>query len=136
MRKFGVLERMAQNIGILKRAENVPPNSSLLAAHASEANDPSRETMSEREFVRKFGSKVVHARYSGKPDFVGLCIYGRFTGFMVVRDSQGNRKVRLLDVLADKRNIHGRVHVTPRYLRVKSHESLSLLQRGLLRYVT
>jgi hypothetical protein len=113
-KKFNALERVLQNIGVLKRSIDAPQNTSLVPVHKPDSWDKSREPMSEREFVRKFGSKVQHVRYSNKADFVGLIVYGKWQGFMVVRDDRGNRKIRLIDVDYDERNIHGSVRVTRR----------------------
>lgn len=94
------------------------------------SNEPNRERMTEREFVRSFGDKVKHVRYSNRTDFVGLVVVGKFQGFIITSDDSGVRKVRLVDI-----DESGKRHVTRRYLRVKSNDSVSNLQRGLLKYV-
>lgn len=135
-KKVGVMERMAQNIGILKRAaETGDSNSSLRAAHKPSTWDKSREPMSERQFVRAFGDKAVHYRLSNRADFVGLLVAGKNCGIMITMDGAGQRKVRLLDILYDPMHIHGQVKVTQRYLRVRDNSSVSALQKGLLKYV-
>ena len=93
------------------------------------SSNPNRERMTEREFVRSFGDKVKHVRLSNRADYVGLLLLGKFQGFLITSDDSGERKVRLVDIE------DGKWHVTRRALRVKSHDSISNLQRGLLRYV-
>lgn len=109
--------------------EQAKNNSSLRAFHADHVKGVKREELSERAFVRSFGDKVKKVRYSGRSDFVGLLMVGRFQGIFVTADPSGERKVRLVDV------DDGKIHVTKRYLRVQSHDSISNLQRGLLKYV-
>ena len=91
--------------------------------------DISAERLNERDFVRKFGSKVKQVRYSGRIDFVGLIVCVANTGFWITKTDDGLRKCRLMDI------IDGKIRVTPRYLPLKNNESMSNLWRGLLRYV-
>lgn len=88
------------------------------------------EPMSERDFVRAFGTKVKSVRYSNRQDFVGLMICGANTGFWVVMDKETKlRKCRIITIMK------GRVVVTNRELKLKADDSMSNLQRGLLRWV-
>lgn len=96
----------------------------------STTDNTNREGMTEREFVRSFGDKAKHVRYSNRTDFVGLVVVGKFQGFIITSDNSGGRKLRMIDV--DEK---GHRHVTHRYLRLKTHDSASNLQRGLLKYV-
>lgn len=93
--------------------------------------DKSRETLSEREFVRKFGSKVKRVRYSNRADFVGLMVLGDSIGFLVVRDKSGQRKLRIIE----RSEVDHAVTLTNRYRPLKTEDSLSNLQRGLLAWV-
>ena len=122
---------MQQSIKVIERGEEArKSNSSCLRFHSDRVYVAGREEMSEREFVRSFGDKVKKVRWSQRADFVGLTILGRFQGITITLDEKsGERKVRLVDIDGDV------YHVTKRYLRVKSHNSISNLQRGLLRYV-
>ena len=88
----------------------------------------SHEPMTERQFVRSFGTKVAKSRLSGRPDFVGLLVLGRNTGFWITRNGD-ERLCRLVDIT------DGKLTVTKRFIRCKHFDSLSNLQRGLLRYV-
>lgn len=94
------------------------------------AGDENREELSERMFVRLFGDKVAHVRYSGRADFVGLMVYGRHIGFIVTRDAKLRRRLRIITI--DEQN---HVRLTPRYIVLTKQDSLSNLQRGLLRWV-
>lgn len=115
---------------VLQRAKEAAHRSSLFHKDRAKTSDqPNRERMSEREFVRAFGTKVAKVRYSGRADFVGLTVLGRQQGFTITRGEGDARKIRLIDIDG------GVVKVTPRYLPVKSNESISNLQRGLLKWV-
>jgi hypothetical protein len=98
--------------------------------HKNTYDAPNRERMSERDFIRAFGDKVKKSRLSHRADFVGLVILGNSQGFMITSDDSGVRKLRLIDV--DEK---GNAHVTHRYLILKDKDSLSNLQRGLLKWV-
>lgn len=104
------------------------------AANRAQVQDHSRalnrERESERAFIRSFGDKVTRYRLSNRADFVGLLIVGKYSGLLVTGDEKGNRKLRIIDVDKD-----GKIAVTKRYLRLKDNESISNLQRGLLRWV-
>lgn len=92
------------------------------------ARDKSREIMSERALVRSFGDKVKSVRYSGRADLVGLQVIGTYCGFLITKDASG-RKLRVVEVTG----LH--YHVTKRYIRLRDNESVSNLQRGLLKWV-
>lgn len=93
-------------------------------------SQPTRERMSEREFVRAFGTKPVKVRFSNRADFVGLTLLGKQQGFTITNDQHGGRKIRLIDI--DEQGVS---HVTHRFLPVRSNESVSNLQKGLLKWV-
>lgn len=86
------------------------------------------ESMNEREFIRSFGSKAKSVRYSGRPDFVGLVVRGDRLGFMVVKHGD-HRRVRFIMFE------NGKWVVTKRYIPLRNDDSLSDMQRGLLRNV-
>lgn len=98
------------------------------AKHRDRPDWKHAEPLNEREFVREFGSKVKHVRYSGRADFVGLMVRGDRLGFMVVQAKAG-RRIRFL------MKEDGRWHVTKRYINVNHDDSVSAMQRGLLRNV-
>lgn len=90
-----------------------------------------REELTEREFVRRMGPSVRSYRLSNRADYVGLVVCGSNTGFIITRDDKtGERKLRLIDVLGDKK------HVTHRYILLKNKDSASLLVAGLRPYVS
>lgn len=125
-----LLRDLQETRKVIERGEEAKRSNSSLKAHHADRVQSGRESMSEREFVRSFGDKVKKVRWSQRADFVGLTILGRFQGITITLDDKsGERKVRLVDV------DNGMTHVTKRYLRVKSHDSISNLQRGLLKYV-
>lgn len=94
---------------------------------AVEAKDG--EPISEQQFVRGFGSKVRNVRFSGRADYVGLTIRGDRLGFMVVRTSKGERRIRFI-VKED-----GGWHVAKKYIPVHHNDSIAAMQKGLLRNV-
>ena len=98
--------------------------------HAERPDFKLAEAVSERQFVRMFGTKVRKVRYSNRPDFVGLMVVGDNIGFLIVKDAKGNRKARLVNVENDNR-----VVLTNRYLGLRHNDSLTNLWRGLLNYV-
>lgn len=100
------------------------------ARHAARATPANTETMSEKMFIRAFGSKVWRVRYSNRPDYVGLMILGRSVGFIVRRTSDNKRELRLINVKE-----HGRLEFTNRRYLLKKPDSLSNMQPGLLRFV-
>jgi hypothetical protein len=112
--------------GAIARRTNVS-NRAQVSAVSTQTN---RERMSEREFVRMFGDKVKKVRLSNRADYVGLTVLGKFQGFTITSDNSGVRKLRLIDI-----DEEGRSHVTARFLRIKAHDSISNLQRGLLKWV-
>lgn len=87
------------------------------------------EPETEREFVRHFGSKVRAVRYSGRADYVGLTVRGDRLGFMVVRTTKGDRRVRFI-VKED-----GHWQVAKKYIPVHHKDSIAHMWRGLLRNV-
>lgn len=95
---------------------------------ADDAKDKYREQLSQRAFVRAFGDKVKSVRYSDRADFVGLMVLGQYQGFWVTKDKEG-RKLRIVDV----DGMH--VHLTKRIIPLRRNDSLSNLQRGLLKWV-
>jgi len=87
------------------------------------------EAVSERDFVRKFGTKVASVRYSGRADMVGLIVAGRESGIWITRDKNGQRWCRCIDVK------NGQMHVTERKLMLRDRDSLTFLWRGLLNWI-
>lgn len=87
------------------------------------------ETMTEKEFVRFFGTKARYVRRSNRADFVGLMILGDKGGFMIREDQQGNRQLRRIAI------VNGKRHVFDNSIPLKSHDSASNMARGLLNYV-
>lgn len=87
------------------------------------------EGVSERELVRKFGTKVAHVRYSNRQDMVGLIVAGKSSGIWITRDKDGQRWCRLLDI------DNGQMSVTHRKLLLRDRDSLTFLWRGLLHWV-
>ena len=132
MKKFSEIKRdAALEIAKLMRrgAGNVHNNEQ--AGRTDNKKDPSRETMSERMFVRAFGSKAKRVRYSNRADFVGLMIMGTNIGFIVMREKNGKRKLRVLE----RDPVSDRLIITNQYRELKSEDSLTNLQRGLLNWV-
>lgn len=114
VRKRGVADNVANrpHAAIVKRGSN-------------------REEMSQRAFVRAFGDKVKRYRLSARADFIGLMVLGFNQGIMVTGEADGShRKLRIVDVLDS-----GHISVTKRYITLRDNESVSNLQRGLLRWV-
>lgn len=91
------------------------------------------EPLTEREFVRFFGTKVAHVRYSGRTDFVGLLVMGRNIGFTIATEIVKEKERRIL-VLIDK-TADGRLYVTNRKIPLRYADSASFLKIGLLNYV-
>lgn len=98
--------------------------------HADRPDFKVREDISERQFVRMFGTKVRKVRYSNRPDFVGLMILGDNIGFLIVKNEKGHRKARLINIETDNR-----LTLTHRYIGLRHNDSLTHLWRGLLNYV-
>ena len=88
------------------------------------------EPISERAFVRAFGDKVKRVRLSNRADFVGLMIMGNRCGFTITKPSAKVRRLRVLGI-----NNDGSLKVTTRYIDLKENDSLTNLQKGLLRWV-
>ena len=88
------------------------------------------EPISERAFVRAFGDKVKRVRLSNRADFVGLMIMGNSCGFTITKPSAKVRRLRVLGI-----NNDGSLKVTTRYIDLKENDSLTNLQKGLLRWV-
>lgn len=91
--------------------------------------DVDKEPMTEAQFVRGFGTKVRQVRWSRRIDMVGLILLGKNTGIWITRGPNNLRRVRVLNV-AD-----GKMQATQRFLELKSGDSLSNLQPGLLNWV-
>lgn len=131
LNKIDIHSDIKDLIKLFYRAEKA--NKENAARHVQKKqidSQPTRERLSEREFVRAFGTKVAKVRYSNRADFVGLTVLGKQQGFTITNDQHGGRKIRLIDIDAQ-----GVSHVTHRFLPVKSNESVSNLQRGLLKWV-
>lgn len=131
LKKIPILQRMANNIKVLERAAQVQAHH----GQRENVNDASREPMSERQFINAFGSKVVFFRLSNRADFVGCIVCGKNTGLMVHRTDKGERRIRFLTVEPCKEQIHGRMTVTTRYLRVRENDSISNMLPALRKYV-
>lgn len=132
MKKFSEIKRDAalEIAKLMKRGAGNAHNNEQ-AQRTDNKKDPSRETMSERMFVRAFGTKAKRVRYSNRADFVGLMIMGTDIGFMVVKDVDGRRKLRVLE----RNPVDDKLILTNRYRVLKSQDSLTNLQRGLLNWV-
>ena len=119
-------------VTLVERGEEAKKtNTSLHAQVSVVSSQKNRERLSERQFVRGFGDKVKKVRYGNRADFVGLLVLGKFQGFIVTSDQRaGVRRVRHMDI-----DQQGHSHITRRFLELKDHESLSNLQRGLLKWV-
>lgn len=112
------IERALHDIRILK------------SRNAKPLHHEPKEPISERDFVRKFGTKVKKVRWSGRGDMVGLLVVGNTSGFWITRDSKtGLRHVHILDA---QDNI---ITPTSRRFLLKNSDSLSHMQRGLLNFV-
>lgn len=120
--------RFFQHVGELQRKAMAQNSANKPLPADIVRGQKSRETMSQRAFVRSFGDKVKKVRYSDRADFVGMVLLGKQIGFMVV-EIDGVRKLRLIDVDGVK------IHITNRFLPLKDSDSLSNLQRGLLKWV-
>ena len=88
-----------------------------------------KEPISEREFVRKFGSKVAHVRYSNRVDFVGLMISGHKCGVWVTATSNGTRKLRRFVI------VNGEMKVIPTVIELRNDDSVTNLFKGLLNWI-
>lgn len=91
--------------------------------------DMNEEAQSEVSFVRFFGTKVKTIRWSHRLDLVGLMLLGNHNGIVIVRGSDGLRRVRPVDVN------NGAITVLSRELVLKERDSLTHLRRGLLNWV-
>lgn len=88
------------------------------------------ETISENDFIRKFGAKPKKVVRSGRLDMIGLIVVGDTTGFVVTRDGDG-RAVKKLYLF------RGQYRLMPdKPLPLKRGDSLSNLYQGLLNWVT
>ena len=102
----------------------------LKARNAKPEHHEPKEPVSEREFVRKFGSKVRKVRWSNRGDMVGLLVLGETSGIWITRDAKtGLRYVRLINV--EDYNMT----VTDRKLLLRHSDSLTYLWRGLLNWI-
>lgn len=129
MKKLGVLGRMANNIKILQRHEAAI--NAQREAHAAAVKEP----MTEREFVRGFGTKAVFYRLSNRTDYVGLIVCGMNSGIIVVQHGD-IRRIRIIDVEACPDQIHGRRKVTNRYFPVNHDDSVCNMLPALRKYVS
>lgn len=96
--------------------------------NAAKGDPRMAEPMTQREFVRHFGSKVKKVRYTDARDFVGLMVVGTRMGFTIVRHKD-HRRIRIV-VMED-----GRWAPTKVYIPLRDKDSASYMWRGLLRYV-
>lgn len=88
-----------------------------------------REAMTEREFIRFFGTKVVYSRLSRRADFVGLLIRGHNSGFYIVMGDDGKR--RLVPVMI----VDGTAIPAKNPIVLQHKDSASNMARGLLNFV-
>lgn len=123
------MSEIRDTLKVFARAREAKRHSKLVHNdRAKNSGEKNRERMSEREFVRAFGTKVAKVRYSNRADFVGLTVLGREQGFLIAQHGD-TRRIRLIDIE------NGVAKVTHRYLEVKANDSISNLQRGLLKWV-
>lgn len=102
----------------------------LRARNAKPEHHEPKESVTEREFVRKFGTKVRKVRWSGRGDMVGLLVLGETSGIWITRDAKtGMRYARLVSV--ENYNMT----VTDRKLLLRHSDSLTYLWRGLLNWI-
>ena len=102
----------------------------LKSRNAKPLHHEPKESISERDFVRKFGTKVKKVRWSGRGDMVGLLVVGNTSGFWITRNAaSGKRYVNIIDVLDNK------LMPTERKFVLKSSASLHYMWRGLLNFV-
>lgn len=89
-----------------------------------------KEQFTEREFVRKFGTKVCKVRWSNRGDMVGLLVLGKTSGIWITRDAKtGLRYARLINIEDYS------MTVTDRKLLLRHSDSLTYLWRGLLNWI-
>ena len=102
----------------------------LKARNARPEHHEPKEQVTEREFVRKFGTKVRKVRWSNRGDMVGLLVLGETSGIWITRDAKtGLRYARLINV--EDYNMT----VTDRKLLLRHSDSLTHLWRGLLNWI-
>ena len=102
----------------------------LKSRNAKPPHHEPKEPISERDFVRKFGTKVKKVRWSGRGDMVGLLVVGNTSGFWITRNAtSGKRYVNIIDVLNNK------LIPTERRFVLKNSDSLHYMWRGLLNFV-
>lgn len=102
----------------------------LKSRNAKPPHHESKEQITERDFVRKFGTKVKKIRWSGRGDMVGLLVVGNTSGFWITRNANtGKRYVTILDAN------NNQLIPTERRFVLKHHDSLHYMWRGLLNFV-
>lgn len=116
--------------GIESIKETLRDIAKLKERNAKPEHHESKEPVSEREFVRKFGTKVRKVRWSNRGDMVGLLVLGETSGIWITRDTKtGMRHARLINV--EDYNMT----VTDRKLLLRHSDSLTYLWRGLLNWI-
>ena len=116
--------------GIESIKETLRDIAKLKARNACPEHHEPKEQVTEREFVRKFGTKVRKVRWSNRGDMVGLLVLGETSGIWITRDAKtGLRYARLVNV--EDYNMT----VTDRKLLLRHSDSLTYLWRGLLNWI-
>lgn len=116
--------------GIESIKETLRDIAKLKERSAKPEHHESKEPVTEREFVRKFGTKVRKVRWSNRGDMVGLLVLGETSGIWITRDAKtGLRYARLVNV--ENYNMA----VTDRKLLLRHSDSLTYLWRGLLNWI-
>lgn len=112
------IEQTLHDIRVLKSRNAKPPH--------HEAKEPT----SERDFVRKFGTKVRKVRWSNRGDMVGLLVLGETSGIWITRDAKTGLRYARLVTVEDYNMV-----VTDRKLLLRHSDSLTYLWRGLLNWI-
>lgn len=121
-----------QQLGKINGSSNRNALHSDIAPNTNEVREP----LTARSFLRLFGEKAKHYRLTNRSDFVGLMVLGRASGFVVKRDDSGQRYIARVDVVADTTVGAPRRYVEAnKVLTLRKSDSVSNLQRGLLRWV-
>ena len=122
----------------LERLGKVNGSSNRNALHSDIApnTNEKREPLTARSFLRLFGEKAKRYRLTNRSDFVGLMILGWSSGFVVKRDDKGQRYIARVDVVADSSvGAMYRYVEANKVLTLRTSDSVSNLQRGLLKWV-
>lgn len=131
--------RVAEHAERLAKLGKVNGSSNVNALHSDlvGTTNEKREPLTARSFVRLFGEKAKRYRLTNRTDFVGLMILGNASGFVVKRDeTSGKRYIARVDVVADARvGVQVRFVEANKVLSLRSSDSVSNLQRGLLKWV-